>query len=78
MKSKSGFTLIEIMIVVVIFGVILGIVPYGMNIYKFCTSDFDAPYKREIVHGIGLVPPLGCVTGWINVEDGTNTVEVVK
>jgi hypothetical protein len=38
-----------------------------MNLIKLTDCDFEAPYKAEIIHGAGLVPPIGMITGWLNV-----------
>ena len=37
------------------------------NVIKLSNCDFEAPYKAEIVHGVGLVPYVGMVTGWLEV-----------
>ena len=37
------------------------------NIIKLSECDFEAPYKAEVVHGVGIVPFVGMVTGWIDV-----------
>lgn len=37
------------------------------NIIKLIHCDFEAPYKCEIIHIIGLAPPVGAITGWVNV-----------
>ena len=39
---------------------------WGVNIYKLINCDFEAPYKGEIVHGIGIIPPAAFVTVWID------------
>jgi len=40
---------------------------YGMNIWKLSSADFQAPYKAEVLRGIGvIVPPVGVVTGYLN------------
>jgi len=42
------------------------------NVYKFGTSDFEAPYAREIVHGIGVVvPPFSVVSCWFSFDETT-------
>jgi hypothetical protein len=37
------------------------------NIIKLSECDFESPYKAEVVHVVGLIPPVGMVTGWLNV-----------
>ena len=37
------------------------------NIIKLSNCDFQAPYKAEVIYGIGLIPPVGMVTGWLDV-----------
>ena len=38
------------------------------NIVKFTQCDFEAPYKAEILHGVGIIPPIGAVMGWLSFE----------
>lgn len=42
------------------------------NIVKLAHCDFKAPYKAEVVHAVGLLPPVGVITGWINIDDEPN------
>ena len=37
------------------------------NIIKLSNCNFEAPYKAEVIYGIGLVPPVGMITGWMYV-----------
>jgi hypothetical protein len=62
MKKQLGVTLVEL--VVVIFGLLFVCVwPY--NLYRLSQCDFDAPYKCEVIHAIGVVvPPAAIVTMW--------------
>lgn len=62
--NQKGFTLVEIM--VLIFGSIIGL-GWVKNIVKFTKCDFKTPYKAEIIYGVGLLPLVGAVTGWLNV-----------
>lgn len=40
-------------------------VAYVVNVIKFIQQDFEAPYKSEVIHGIGVVvPPAASVTVW--------------
>jgi hypothetical protein len=69
MKNKQrGFTLPE-PIVLVLFIIIPIYMAIGWikDIEKFSECDFQAPYKCEIIHGLGLIPPVGMITGWLNV-----------
>ncbi len=36
------------------------------NIIKLSDCDFKFPYKAEVVYTAGLIPPVGAVTGWLN------------
>ena len=36
------------------------------NLYKFVNCDFEAPYKAEALHGIGVVTPISLVTAWLD------------
>jgi len=49
--------------------IIIAIVGTGWvkNIIKLSNCDFKAPYKAEIIHGVGIIPPVGMITGWLNV-----------
>jgi len=56
-----------------IFGIIIVIVAingWGMNLYKLCKTDFESPYKAEVIRTIGLTPPIGAIIGYITIEDG--------
>jgi len=43
---------------------------WTMNLIKLIDCDFEAPYKAEAIHTIGLIPPIGMITGWMDIEDG--------
>ena len=55
--------LIGSVIVIVLF--IAGAVGWVKNIVKLTDCDFAAPYKCEIVHIAGLVPPIGAFVGYM-------------
>ena len=40
---------------------------WAKNIIKLTRCDFERPYKAEVIHTVGLIPPVGMVTGWFNV-----------
>ena len=54
----------RIIIIQLIFIFIIG-VGWVQNIKKLSDCDFKAPYKAEVIHGIGIFPPIGMVTGWL-------------
>lgn len=39
---------------------------WAMNIIKLSRCDFEAPYRAEVIHGIGIIPIVGMVTGWLD------------
>jgi hypothetical protein len=41
-----------------------------MCITKCATSDWEAPYKREIIYGVGAVSGFGGIIGYIDIKDG--------
>ena len=58
-----------LLVTLLLFGVI--IVGWGMNVYKFATSDWEAPFAQEAIRGAGLiVVPVGAIIGYIDIEDG--------
>lgn len=36
------------------------------NLIKLSECDFEPSYKAEVIHTIGLIPPVGAITGWLN------------
>ena len=55
---------------VMVFGVVIFVVVavgWVKNIIKLSDCDFEAPYKCEVVHAVGVVPPVGMITGWLDV-----------
>jgi len=51
--------------------VVLSIVFSGscVCLVKLTKCDFEAPYKEEILYGVGIVPPFGVVIAFMDVED---------
>lgn len=43
------------------------VIGWVKNAIKLWHCDFAAPYLAEIVHGLGLVPVIGMITGWLDV-----------
>ena len=61
MKKQRGFALINLIIAVT---ALIAIASYGGNFYKLTKCDFDAPLKCEVIHGLGVFPPLSIITVW--------------
>ena len=36
------------------------------NIIKLADCDFEPSYKAEVIHIVGLIPPVGMITGWLD------------
>ncbi len=64
MKNQQGFTVIEMTIAIII---LISIIGWVSNIVKLTNCDFESPYKCEVVHTVGIIPPVGAITGWIDV-----------
>ena len=62
MKYQKGFVPLVSIIIVLVVGI-----GWVKNVIKLSDCDFEAPYKAEIIHGVGLIPPVGMVTGWLNI-----------
>jgi hypothetical protein len=35
-----------------------------VNLVKLLSCDFDAPYKEEFIHAIGMLPGVSMITCW--------------
>ena len=39
------------------------------NVYEVTQCDFDAPYKCEVIHTVGIViPPASIITVWFDTD----------
>ncbi len=63
MTTKKGVNMKTILAVQVFLILAIGS-GWVLNIYKLTHCDFEAPYKAEVLHGVGLFPLVGMVTGW--------------
>lgn len=48
---------------------ILGCVGWVKCIVKLTHTDFNAPYKAEVLYGVGILTGAGAIIGWIDIED---------
>ena len=44
--------------------------PWVVNAYKLSNCDFEANYRCEVIHVIGLFGPLSWVTVWFDDDKG--------
>ena len=65
-----SYTEIKAIVTLIVCGLILA--GWVQNIVKLSNCDFQAPYKAEVIYGVGRVPIVGAVTGWIDIEDGND------
>lgn len=63
-KENKKFVFASIAIILGIF--LLASIGYIMNIMKLSDCDFKEPYKCEVFHTVGLLPPVGVITGWMD------------
>lgn len=66
MNKNVGCTSI---IIRVLISLIL-IIGYVKCVIKLVNCDFEAPYKAEVIYGIGTCTGLGAIFGYINIPDG--------
>lgn len=70
MKDEGAGFLIIIFYIVLLLG-------WCLNIYKFVTSDFEEPYKNEIIRGVGIpVFIVGSIAGYVSIDDQPKFVNV--
>jgi len=63
--GSTGFALF----VLVFFQAILPIcslTAWCVNFFKLTQCDFQAPYKGEVIHAVGIIPPFALVTVWFS------------
>ena len=64
LNNKRGYA--EVMaIFVILFYLVIGF-GWVMNVVKFTQCDFEPSYKAEVIRAIGLVTPIGGITGYLD------------
>jgi hypothetical protein len=71
-EFKSAAMCIKATVLIYLGAVLFIIVCWVWNFVTLVNLDFEAPYKAEIVHGVGLVPVVSCVTVFLDIPDGGN------
>lgn len=60
MLAKLAF--VPVLIIAVVFSC------WVTNLYRLTECDFEGPYKCEVIHAIGLIPPASLVTVWFDTD----------
>ena len=61
---------VSLMVVFVFLFGFLCVMSWAYNIYKFVSLDFEAPYKAEVLRGVGIpVAPVGVVLGFVEFDE---------
>ena len=63
MKTIQAIQILSLVIFLV------GGVGWVKNIIKLSQCDFEAPYKAEVIHAVGVIPPVGAITGWLDLGE---------
>jgi hypothetical protein len=63
MKKQRGSTVLEVLALIIL---LAGGTGWVKNVIKLSDCDFEAPYKAEVIHTIGLIPPIGAITGYLS------------
>lgn len=58
--------------------VVLAIIGEVKCIIKFVQCDFKAPYKAEVIYGVGTITGLGAVVGWIDINNNPEIKPIEK
>lgn len=61
MKKQKGNALVITLVILIVVGT-----GWVKNLIKLTECDFEAPYKAEVIHIVGIIPPVGMVTGWLD------------
>lgn len=54
---------------VIVILVILFLGSWLVNFVKLTRCDFESPWKCEVVHGIGLFPPIQVISVWFGTDE---------
>lgn len=69
---KKSFGVASVVMLLIYVALIVG---YIKDIVKLVKCDFEAPYKAEVIYGVGAVTGLGAIIGYIDIPDGKKVEE---
>jgi len=58
-----------VMVIIPIVIIILSIMGWVKCVIKLVKTDFEAPYKAEVIYGIGTFTGAGAIIGWIDIKE---------
>jgi hypothetical protein len=62
LTNKNKIKMKTTIVALLIYGFMIG--SYIVNIVKLVNCNFEAPWKNEVIHAIGLIPGCSIVTAW--------------
>jgi hypothetical protein len=73
-ESSLGTSLVGLLAAIIVAALIaVAVCGWCLNVYKLTQCDFEAPYKAEVIRGIGVpFGPVGIFAGYLDIEDGEN------
>lgn len=57
---------IAVLFVVLCASIVAAVTGYVKNVIKLSECDFQAPYKAEVMHAVGIIPTIGMFTGYMD------------
>ena len=59
----------NIAVITVIAIIVLGTLGWLKCVIKLVKTDFEAPYKAEVIYAVGTFTGAGAIIGWIDIKD---------
>tara|TARA_Y100000310_G_scaffold209426_1_gene210045 strand:- start:6254 stop:6502 length:249 start_codon:yes stop_codon:yes gene_type:complete len=69
-RRNRGYTIFELITIVWFCVILFAIASWFKNIYHLSQLDFEAPYKAEVIRGIGIpVFFVPTITSWMDIGE---------
>jgi hypothetical protein len=68
---KREETLLKTLFIITIGFLVAMSAAWAINLYKLTQCDFTSDYQCEVIHGLGIVPPVALITVWF-LDDSQN------
>ncbi len=66
MKLSIGAS---IMFFIIVLFIVVSVGGWCLNVHKLTQCDFASPYKAEFIRCVGIIPPVGAVIGYFDIDD---------